>query len=228
MKVIALLPMKAHSERIPNKNIRLFAGKPLYHHVASVLEKSDLIDSILINTDSAKIADEARKIYTKAKIIRRPSALQGDLVPMNKIICHDINTTSSEHFLQTHSTNPLLSIKTLEAAVTQYFESIPEFDSLFSVTKMQNRFYWESGQPINHDPKELLRTQDLSPLFEENSNIYLFSRTSFVSANNNRIGLRPKMFVMNKIESTDIDDEQDWKLAETLYRSQQEASVIQV
>lgn len=218
MKVIALLPMKAHSERVPNKNFRIFGDKPLYHHILQVLESSELVEHVLINTDSDCITNDVKKKFSKVTIINRPLELRGDFVPMNKIIEHDIKLVKDEHFLQTHSTNPLLSKNTLEKAIVQYFEIMPNHDSLFSVTKIQNRFFWESGLPVNHNPKKLDRTQDLSPLFEENSSIYLFSRTSFTTSNNNRIGLKPKMFNMKKLEAMDIDDEEDWKIAEALYK----------
>jgi CMP-N-acetylneuraminic acid synthetase len=217
MKITALLPMKGHSERVPNKNMRLFAGKPLYHCVASILQNSDQIETIIVNTDSHIIADDAIKHFSKVKIHERPESIQGDMVPMNDIIAYDLERVEGEHFLQTHSTNPLMTKDTLEQAVRSYFLSLPEYDSMFSVTKWQTRLYWGSGKPVNHDPKELLRTQDLSPLYEENSNMYFFSKKSFKSAGGFRIGNKPKMFVMNKIEAVDIDEETDFIIAETLY-----------
>ena len=217
MKLIALLPMKGHSERVPNKNMKSFAGKPLYHCVAEMLQKSDYIETIVMNTDSDIIAEDATKHFPKVKIHIRPENIRGDMVPMNDIIAYDINHYPGEHFLQTHSTNPLLSAKALEEGVRTYFSMPDEFDSVFSVTRWQTRLYWSSGEPINHNPEELIRTQDLSPVFEENSNFYIFSKTSFKRADNRRIGLKPKMFVMDKIEAIDIDEEPDFKLAETLY-----------
>ena len=218
MKVTALLPMKGNSERVPNKNMKNFAGKPLYHCVAEVLQKSDYIETIVINTDSDIIAEDATKHFSKVKIHIRPENIRGDMVPMNDIIRFDINHSPGEHFIQTHSTNPLLSAKTLEEGIETYFSMPDEFDSVFSVTRWQTRFYWSSGQPINHNPEELIRTQDLSPLFEENSNFYIFSKASFKRAENRRIGLKPKMFAMNKTEAIDIDEEPDFSLAETIYR----------
>jgi len=212
------MPMKAHSERVPNKNIRFFAGRPLFHHVAEMLESCLLVEQILINTDSEHIAGDAPKHFSKVKIVERPVKLRGDLVPMNDIIAHDIQTTKAEHFLQTHSTNPLLTRETLERAIREYFKLLPEYDSLFSVTMIQSRLYWDSGEPVNHNPQKLLRTQDLPPLFEENSNIYLFSRESFLTAGSKRIGLRPNMFPVGKLEAIDIDDNEDWKLAEALFK----------
>jgi len=218
MKIVALLPMKAHSERVPNKNMRAFAGQPLYHRVVTMLESSSLVELIVIDTDSDTIAEDARSHFDKVKIVKRPAELGGDSVPMNNIIAHDIHLTEGDHFLQTHSTNPLLTRETMERAIQEYFSLLPEYDSVFSVTRMQSRLYWASGQPLNHNPRELLCTQKLPPVFVENSNIYLFSRQSFIAGGNNRIGLRPKMFIMNKLEGVDIDDEEDWKMAEALLK----------
>ena len=217
-KVTALLPMKGHSERVPNKNTRFFVGNPLFHMVAGVLEKSTYVKEIIINTDSDKIAEDALKHFPKAKIHIRPQKLCGDFVPMNDIIAYDIAQTDAEHFLQTHSTNPLLTKNTLEKAIDDYFDSLPQFDSLFSVTRIQSRLFWESGAPVNHNPNELLRTQDLPLLYEENSNFYIFSKKSFADAGGSRIGLKPQMFEINKLEAVDIDEPEDWEIAEILYK----------
>jgi len=222
MKVTVLLPMKGHSERVPNKNMRFFSGKPLYHCVAKILEKSEMVDTIIINTDSTIIAEDAVKNFSKVKILERPKEICGDMVSMNSIIGYDIKYSDNEHLLQTHSTNPLLSLKTLHSAIKKYFEFQSEYDSLFSVTKFQTRMYWDSGKPVNHNPGELLRTQDLPPLFEENSNIYIFSKESFIQSGNNRIGLKPQMFPMEKLGVIDIDDEEDFIIAELLYNLKQE------
>ena len=221
MKVTALLPMKGHSERVPNKNMRSFAGRPLYHCIADVLEKSDKVHRIIIDTDSETIAADASKHFSKVEIVERPEELIGDFVPMNDIIAHDLSFSDTDHFLQTHSTNPLLTLDTLNQAIEQYFSLIDKHDSLFAVTKYQTRLYWESGEPVNHNPAELLRTQDLPPLYEENSNIYLFSKNVFLAAGNKRIGLKPFMFEINKLEALDIDEEEDFIIAETLYQRRQ-------
>lgn len=224
MKIIALLPMKGHSERVPNKNLRLFGGRPLYHCVAEVLQACPYVSSFVINTDSSAIAEDATRHFGKVRIIERPVALRGDFVPMNDIIGHDLSLSENEHFLQTHSTNPLLTVATLNQAIEGYFRELASYDSLFSVTKLQTRLYWKSGEPVNHNPSELLRTQDLPPLFEENSNFYLFSKASFRAAGNKRIGLKPQMFAMDKLEAVDIDEEEDFRLAEVLSTMRKEQS----
>ena len=219
LKVNAILPMKGNSERVPGKNMRLFAGRPLYHMIAGVLQDIPIVDTIIINTDSKQIADDAVKNFSKVKIHIRPDKIRGDMVSMNEIIAYDIKyVDKGDFFLQTHSTNPLLSKKTLEKALNNFFSQQDKYDSLFSVTPLQSRLYWADGRAVNHNPNELLRTQDLEPIFEENSNFYIFSRQSFLEAGNKRIGLRAGMFIVDKREAIDIDEEDDFQLAEYIYR----------
>lgn len=211
--------MKGHSARVPNKNLRLFFDRPLYHWILNVLLKSIYITRVIINTDSQLIIQDVQKHFrNNVVIINRPIKIQGDFIPMNGIIAYDLSQIEGEHFLQTHSTNPLLTTKTIDKAIECYFNNLYLYDSLFSVTRIQTRLYWKDGQPINHNPAELLRTQDLEPVFEENSNIYIFSRDSFARNGNKRIGLKPFMFEIDRLEAIDIDEEEDFILAETLYR----------
>ena len=219
-KIFALLPMKGTSERVPNKNMKEFNGRPLYHAIMETLLSSQYIDKVVINTDSNIIAEDAKHNFgDNVLIIDRPKEIQGGDVSMNVIIDYDLKHLEGEHFLQTHSTNPLLSVKTLNKAIESYFQNLDKYDSLFSVTKVQTRFYDKNANPVNHDPSQLLRTQDLEPLYEENSNIYIFSKESFKNAGNRRIGLKPQIFEMNKLEAIDIDEPEDFVLAEVIYQN---------
>lgn len=210
--------MKSHSERVPNKNMKNFNGSPLYHVIVEVLQKSAYIKKIVVNTDSESLADDATKNFERVHIINRPERIRGDFVSMNTIIAYDLSQLEGEHFLQTHSTNPLVQTETIDDAIEAYFHNLGTYDSLFSVTRQQTRLYWENGRPINHDPKELVRTQDLPPVYEENSNFYIFSKKSFAEAGQSRIGLKPQMFEINKLEAVDIDEPEDWEIAEILYK----------
>ena len=219
-QIYMLLPMKETSERIPNKNIRSFNGKPLYHAIMKTLLKSKYIKKVVINTDSKIIANDAKYNFgDNVIIIDRPKKIQGSDVSMNIVIDYDLSQLEGEHFLQTHSTNPLLKVETLDKAIETYFENLEKYDSLFAVTKIQTRLYDKNVKPINHNSGELLRTQDLEPLYEENSNFYIFSKKSFEKAGKKRIGLRPQIFEVNKLEAIDIDDPEDFILAEILYKS---------
>ena len=221
MKIVALLPMKGNSERVPNKNLKDFAGKPLYHRAMDALLGSKYIEKVVVNTDSEIIKKDLMDHYSENVIIvDRPDEIIGDMVSMNKIIGHDVNEVPADFYLQTHSTNPLLKSSSIELAIEKMFELSKdnEFDSIFSVTKLQTRLYKSSGEPFNHNPEELLRTQDLDPLYEENSNFYIFTKESFVASGGKRIGFAPYMFEIDKIEAVDIDEPQDFVIAEALYK----------
>lgn len=213
MNVTALIPMKGHSERVPNKNLREFCGKPLCHWIMESLQRSKYVDRIVVDTDSDVIADEVRRRFD-VQIIERPEALRGDTVSVNKLIGHDISLVDADFYVQTHCTNPLLKSETIDSAFELLLER-KKNDSLFSVTRVYKRFYWEDGRAVNHNPGELLRTQDLPPIYEENSNMYFFSKESF-KKRNLRIGESPVMFEMDPLEAWDIDDAEDFVIAELL------------
>ncbi len=216
LRIAALVPMRHESERIAGKNYRPFAGRPLYHHVIESLIKCPQISDIIINTDSSIIMKDAEHNFPQVKLIARPAYLCSGDVPMNEILLHDVSLIEADFYLQTHSTNPLLRSQTISKSIEYFLSHYPTHDSLFSVTRRQTRFWDERGRPINHDPATLLRTQDLPPIFEENSNIYIFNKNT-LTARRNRLGERPLMFEINRIESWDIDEEFDFKVAEFLY-----------
>lgn len=218
MEIIALVPMKGHSERVPNKNLKIFNGKPLYHCIVNTLLKCPQIVEVCINTDSEKIKDDVKNNFDRVRTIDRPESIQGDFVSMNEVIEYDLSVIKGDYFLQTHSTNPLIKSTTISDAIHEFQDTLGNNDSLFSVTRLQTRLYWKDGKPINHKPGELLRTQDLPAVYEENSNFYIFSKDSFMAAKKKRIGLSPKMFEVNKLEAIDIDEPEDFKLAELLYK----------
>lgn len=196
-----------------------FCGQPLYQVVLDKLQSISLIDRIVINTDSETIARDCSGRYSKALIIERPQNLIGNDVTMNSIIEYDLTKVDGEHFLQTHVTNPLLTSKTIVKAIEMYFESLGVCDSLFSVESVKKRAYDHNGKPINHTNEKLLQTQDLPPVNIENSNLFVFSRTSFAEAQNSRVGLRPKLFQMSAIEGVDIDYLEDFLLAELIMKN---------
>ena len=213
-RVAALVPIKEHSERIEGKNFRNFCGRPLYQHILHALEKTYAVDEVVVNTDSRLIKEEAPGLFRKVRVIERPERLRGDMVSMNRIIEHDIGLVEADIFIQTHATNPLLKPETIARALKEFAED-EDHDSLFSVNAYQSRFYTHDGKPVNHDPDELLRTQDLHPVYEENSCLYVFTGESF-AASGARIGARPRLFPTPRIESIDIDDEFAFRLAELL------------
>ena len=215
MSTVALLPMKANSERVVGKNFKNLAGKPLFRWILEALLAVDEIDQVVINTDARGILADNGLVDGDRVLIRdRRPELCGDFVSMNLIIEDDLAETNADQYIMTHTTNPLLSSASILKALTHYKDakSTGLADSLFGVTKFQTRFYKGDGSPINHDPNNLIRTQDLEPWYEENSCIYVFDKSSF-SETNARIGVKPILFEIPKLEAIDIDEKEDWFLA---------------
>ena len=213
-KVVALLPMKANSERVKGKNFREIAGKPLFKWVLDTLLAVECVDLVVINTDAREILRDNGLVDSDRILIRdRKKELQGDLISMNLILANDIENVEADTYLMTHTTNPLLSVKTIVSAIDRFDTS--KEDSLFTVNKIQSRFYRKDLSPVNHDPDNLIRTQDLEPWYEENSCLYLFTSDSFKKTNA-RIGQNPIMQETPLLESIDIDGLDDWVMAEAL------------
>ena len=217
-KIIALLPMKANSERVKGKNFKPLYGKPLFRWILDFLLALPEITQVVINTDARHILAEHGLVDSDRVLIRdRKPEICGDLVSMNLILADDIANVPADVYLMTHTTNPLLSSATIRKALQQFLaaRSNGTADSLFTVNRFQTRFYRQDGSAVNHDPKHLMRTQDLEPWYEENSNLYIFTSDSF-AATQARIVQQPLMYETPRLESIDIDDFVDWQLAEAI------------
>ena len=214
-KVVALLPMKANSERVRGKNFREFCGKPLFRWMLDTLLDVQEIDQVIINTDARHILADNGLVGTDRVTIRdRKPEICGDFVSMNLVIADDVANVDAATYLMTHTTNPLMSADTVRKALTAFRQGQADgrADSLFTVDKVQTRFYRADCSAVNHDPDNLVRTQDLEPWFEENSNLYAFTRESFAKTRA-RIGKQPMMYEGPYFESIDIDTPQDWDFA---------------
>ena len=214
-KIVALVPMRHDSVRVVGKNYRPICGKPLYAHIIETLLACPEIDSILVDTDSPVVLEGLERDYPEVKRLLRPEHMRADTLPMNDILVYDTGQIEADLYLQTHSTNPLLKPETISNAIQALRTVWPEHDSLFGVTRLQTRLWDANTQAVNHDPNVLLRTQDLPPIYEENSCIYLFTRETLV-ARSNRIGHKPMMFEIEAEEAWDIDEEIDFSVAEAL------------
>jgi CMP-N-acetylneuraminic acid synthetase len=217
VKLVALVPMRHHSQRVSGKNYRLLAGKPLFHHITETLLAVPEVGTIVVDTDSEPVMDGLRQHFPQVVIIERPDSLRADDIPMNDILLYDTGQVRADFYLQTHSTNPLLKPETISRGIQTFLENYPEHDSLFSVTRLQTRLYDQHGQAINHNPAQLLQTQDLPPVFEENSCLYLFTRETLLR-HGHRIGPSPRMFEIDADEAWDIDEELDFKVCDFLMR----------
>ena len=207
--------MRHNSVRVEGKNYRRLAGVPLFHYILRTLAECPSISGVVIDTDSDVIRRDVEESFPHVTLLTRPEHLRADDVPMTEILFHDANHVSADLFLQTHSTNPFLKPETIEKALACWREVRHVHDSLFSVTRIQARLWDSAVRPLNHNPWMLLRTQDLPPVFLENSNFYVFP-PDLIKTSRRRIGDRPKLFEMDPLESLDIDDQTSFILADRL------------
>jgi CMP-N-acetylneuraminic acid synthetase len=217
--------MRHHSQRVQGKNYRALAGKPLFHHIVETLMAVPEIAEIVVDTDSDPVIEGLRQHFPQVKIIERPGHLRADDVPMNDILIHDTGEVQADFYLQTHSTNPLLKPETIARAIQLLIASYPNYDSLFSVTRLQTRLYFQDGRAINHDPTVLIQTQDLPPVYEENSCLYIFRRDNLIKRHH-RIGQKPVMFEMEAEEAWDIDEELDFSITDFLLRRKSQSEPL--
>ena len=225
MKLAALVPMRHHSQRVPGKNYRMLAGKPLFHHIIETLLAVPEINYVVADTDSELVMDGLRQYFPQVGIIDRPEHLRADDVPMNDILIHDTEQVQADFYLQTHSTNPLLQPATISRAIQLLMTKYPTYDSLFSVTRLQTRLYDQHGGAINHDPAVLIQTQDLPPVYEENSCLYIFTRQNLIKRHH-RIGEKPLMFEIAAQEAWDIDEELDFAITDFLLRRKNQSEPL--
>ena len=216
-RIVALVPMRHHSQRVPGKNYRPLAGRPLYQHIIDSLLSCPEIAQVVVDTDSPALIDGLAEHYPQVRVLERPEHLRADETSMNEVLFYDTSQVEADFYLQTHSTNPLLQASSISGAVQTFLENYPGCDSLFSVTRLQTRLWDQLGRAINHNPAILLQTQDLPPVYEENSCLYIFTRQTLVSRRN-RLGERPLMYEISAAEAWDIDDEIDFAVVDTLMK----------
>ena len=205
----AILPLRRNSKRLKKKNIKKIKGKPLYYFILETLIKSKLIKKIIITTDY-KIKFNHKKLI----MIKRPNNLTGNC-SMNLVIKDVLNKLNYNEFIQVHATSPLLKKTTIEKAINYFKKN--NYDSLFSVTKIQKRFWNDESKPYNHKITNSPTTQSLKILFEENSGFYIFNKKTFLKKNN-RIGTNPKLFEISKQEAIDIDDSDDFEIVKKMLK----------
>lgn len=210
----ALIFIKEVSERVPSKNFRILGDKPLYQIIIDTLRQCHFISKVLVNTDSTVILDHYKD--DDFVILQQRSDYLKSLThnEANEIIKEMIQGITDKVFFNTHTTNPMLSSSTIDAFISYYFSS--SFDSMFMATKLNARFWSSDLNPLNFKLGEIVKTQDLDPMYLENSCGYLFKRELFLSENN-RLSGNIGLMEIDELESIDIDTESQFELASKLY-----------
>lgn len=217
LRITAIVPMRHSSERVPGKNYRVLGERPLYHHVVRALLAVEAIDQVIVDTDSPFIFEDAAEHFPTVDLVERPPQLRDGHTAMNDVLANTLTHARNSVVLQTHSTNPFVTPATYGGAIVRYFGD-EVCDSVFGVSRIQGRLWTRALKPVNHDPRVLARTQDLDPIYLENSCFYVFSKETFAGCGN-RIGITPAAVEVSALEAIDIDEESDFQLAEAVVRA---------
>lgn len=212
MKTVALIPIKLASKRVPGKNTKLFYdGTPLMAFIQKACLQTKNIDEVYIYcSDDAVIP----YVLPGVKYLKRPEYLDKDSINANDFIREFINTIDADIYVNAHTTSPFARPETIEECVERVASG--EYDSAFCAETFRT-FMWEKGKPLNFDPDHFPRTQDLSPIYGETSIAYVFTKESFLK-HNRRLGSKPYVKEVGKIEAIDIDYPEDFEMANAIYK----------
>lgn len=209
MSIVAIMPIKLNNERCPGKNTRLLGDKPLLAHELDNLKRTGLCDSINVYcSDEAVIPF----IPEGVNFVKRPSFLDLPTSNFNQIFENFMNTVDAEVYVYAHATAPFITVDTMQQCIEAVKSG--EYDSAFCASKIQT-FLWKNGEPLNFDASNLPRTQDLDPIYQETSGVYVFTKEVFKKYGR-RIGVNPFIKEVTFKETVDIDNPEDFDLAEAL------------
>lgn len=211
MKVVAIVPMKLNNRRLPQKNTKSFTnGKPLCYYILSTLLKIDIINEVYVYCSNPDIKEFIPK---GAKYLKRSESLDQDTTKMNEVLMAFADEVNADVYVMTHTTAPFISMESIEKGIDAVLSE--QYDSAFAVKKLQD-FLWKDGMPFNYDMENIPRTQDLPELYEETSGFYIY-KNEIIKNKGRRIGDNPYMVEIGEIESVDIDEPEDFKIADAIY-----------
>lgn len=212
MKVVALIPIKLNSSRVPNKNIKPFYdGTPLMHFIQKRCLESKWIDEVYIYCSDEKVKDY---LLPGVTFLKRPNYLDADTVNANDFIGEFIKEVDADIYVNAHTTSPFAKTETIDELIEKVISG--EYDSAFCAENIKT-FLWQDGEPINFNPDSFPRTQDLPDIYGETSIAYVFSKDSFM-INRKRLGKKPYIKEVGKIEAMDIDYPEDFEICNAIYK----------
>ena len=212
MKTVALIPIKLGSKRVSGKNIRpFFDGTPLMHFIQRTCLEAETIDEVYIYC-----SDESVKEYILPGVhfLKRPEYLDGDDINANDFIREFMKCVEADIYVNAHTTSPFAKPETIDDLVNHVAGG--EYDSAFCAENIKT-FLWSEGTPLNFDPGNFPRTQDLPDIYGETSIAYVFTRESFLK-HNRRLGSHPYIKEVGKIEAMDIDYPEDFEICNAIYK----------
>lgn len=211
MKIVAIVPMKLNNKRLPQKNTKSFTnGKPLCHYILSTLLTVSSIDEVYVYCSNSEIKNFIPK---GVKYLKRNESLDQDTTKINEVLQCFAEDIPADIYVMTHTTAPFISKGSIDKGLNAVISG--KYDSAFAAKKLQD-FLWKNGIPFNYSLDNISRTQDLEVLYEETSGFYIY-RASVMNEMNRRIGKNPFVVEVGEIESIDIDEKEDFEIADAIF-----------
>lgn len=209
MNVIAIMPIKLNNERLPGKNTKLLAGKPLLQYELNNLLSTKLLDEICVYCSD----DSIRTFLPQGvSFLKRPAYLDLPTSNFTQIFEQFISVKDSDIYVYAHATAPFVTADTMKECIEAVKSG--EYDSAFCASKIQD-YLWQKGKPMNFNATNIPRSQDLDPVYRETSGVYVFTKEVFTKYHR-RIGMRPFIKEVSFKEAVDINNPEDFDLAEAL------------
>lgn len=211
MKIVAIVPMKLNNRRLPQKNTKRFTnGKPLCSYILSTLLEIDKIDEVYVYCSNPEIKEF---IPNKVKFLQRSESLDKDTTSMTEVLTCFTKEVPADIYVMTHTTAPFISKESIQKGLESVVSG--KCDSSFAAKKLQD-FLWMEGKPFNYTLDNIPRTQDLQPIYEETSGFYIYTHDVMTELHR-RIGENPFIVEIGEIESIDIDEAEDFIIADAVY-----------
>lgn len=223
-KIAFFLPTRKGSERVKNKNTRLFAGIEggLVENKIKQILATKHVDEIIFSSNDERCMEVADKYSydSRLRIIPRPDELCLSSTNLQDLICYVPTVTDADHILWGHVTTPLAGAEEYDKGIELYLSKLEEgYDSLVGVTEFKNFLLNKNGKLVNNTTDiPWPRTQDLEALYEINHTMFLAKREVYTKLKN-RLGEKVLLHVMDEIHSKDIDWEDDFTIAEIMYKN---------
>jgi CMP-N-acetylneuraminic acid synthetase len=213
MKIVSFIPIKLNNQRLPGKNTMILNGRPTCDYIFETISKIDMI-----NEKYVYCSDEAIKPYIVPyeekglRFLKRDSYLDGYHVKGLEIIDRFVKDVEADIYVLTHVTQPFTKSESITNALGKVLSG--EYDSAFSALKLQD-YMWMNGKPINYEPQNIIRTQDLEPIYMETGAFFIFRKEVFTKLGQ-RIGNKPYICEIDQFEAVDIDTAEDFEFAKVV------------
>ena len=212
MKTVAFVPIRLNSQRVSGKNLRLLGGEPLMCHILRTLTRVEGIDEVYVFCSDERIVE---LLPEGVRFLKRSAELDRDTTLGREIYDAFTARVEADLYVLAHATSPFIRPETIAGALDKVRSG--EYDSAFSAEKIQT-FAWYEGRPLNYALDNIPRTQTIEPVYIETSAFFIFPRTLWCGRGR-RIGEKPYMAVVDRIEGLDIDNPEDFTMAEIIAAS---------